>query len=160
MVALMYASSVFGNLTIGWLSDRYPAGWVVFGACSIAALSTWTLWGWGTSDALLITFCLVWGFTGQSTAAAWTKMISYMAGECDPVAVLTTQATIRLCLACWLRFRQVCVALATLRQVSGGTATLLIPRPDLHGSPFHQRAQGCRRCIRFHQLCEWGVEVT
>lgn len=81
LVSLMYAASVVGNLSIGWLSDRYPAGWVVFGACVMSSLATWTLWGWGASDALLIMFCLVWGLTGLSTAASWSRMISYISRE-------------------------------------------------------------------------------
>ncbi|KAL1404911.1 hypothetical protein Q8F55_008523 [Vanrija albida] len=81
LVALMYAASVAGNLATGWLSDRYPAGWVVFGSCVLASVATWTLWGWGASDALLIMFCLVWGLTALSTASAWSRMISYISKD-------------------------------------------------------------------------------
>lgn len=77
----MYASSIAGNLLIGYLSDRYQVRYVVCGACTVSALACWLLWGFGAEQGLLVTFCLVWGVTALSSASAWSKMIVYISSE-------------------------------------------------------------------------------
>ncbi|WOO81672.1 Fujikurins efflux protein [Vanrija pseudolonga] len=83
LVAIMYASSSFGNPMVGFLADRFPVGFVVTGMCTAAALAAWLLWGLGTNSALLVLFSMVWGMLALPLAATWSQMISYVARD-DP----------------------------------------------------------------------------
>ncbi|TXT04808.1 hypothetical protein VHUM_04076 [Vanrija humicola] len=81
LVALMYGSSIAGNLLTGHLSDRFQVRWVVLGSCVFAAVSACALWGMGTKDALLVTFAVVWGLTALASASAWSQMIIYVSQD-------------------------------------------------------------------------------
>ncbi|TXT11298.1 uncharacterized protein COLE_01708 [Cutaneotrichosporon oleaginosum] len=96
LVAIMYACSVVGNIVTGWLVDRYQPRVVVACACATAALAAWLLWGFGTSNGLLVTFCVVWGFTALCSASAWGKMIHHIAKDDHTLPGLLTSLMIML----------------------------------------------------------------
>ncbi|TXT16094.1 hypothetical protein VHUM_00597 [Vanrija humicola] len=81
LVAIMYASSSFGNPMVGMLADRFPVGYVIAGMCTTSALATWLLWGLGTNSALLVLFSMVWGMFALPLAATWSRMISFIASD-------------------------------------------------------------------------------
>lgn len=93
LVAIMYASSSFGNPMVGFLADRFPVGFVVAGMCTAAALATWMLWGLGTNSALLVLFSVVWGMLALPLAATWSQMISYVASEQQPQSMSGANAS-------------------------------------------------------------------
>ncbi|KAL1410708.1 hypothetical protein Q8F55_001650 [Vanrija albida] len=84
LVAIMYASSSFGNPMVGMLADRFPVGFVITGMCTTSALACWLLWGFGTNSALLVLFSMSWGMFALPLAATWSRMISYIARD-DPM---------------------------------------------------------------------------
>ncbi|WVQ83760.1 hypothetical protein IAT38_005904 [Cryptococcus sp. DSM 104549] len=85
LIALLNASSVPGNLFLGYLSDRIHLRYVMLISCVGSAMACAFLWGFGTSEAMLIAFAVVYGLLGPSFAALWTKLIQVISGD-DPVA--------------------------------------------------------------------------
>lgn len=56
-----------------------PFVYVVLLNCVGTALSCLFLWGFGTTNGVLVVFVLSFGLLGLSFAALWTKMISMIA---------------------------------------------------------------------------------
>ena len=81
MIVLIVAASVPGNTLTGYLSDRYQPRIVIPISCALATIATLVLWGLGTSDALLVTFSIVWGFTALSFVGLWSKIITTIGSE-------------------------------------------------------------------------------
>lgn len=81
IVAIMNAITIPGQMLSGYISDRMSTRMAVVAATTIAAVSCVTLWGFGTSEGLLVTFAVVWGLTGGSMAGYWGKMITIIARE-------------------------------------------------------------------------------
>ncbi|TXT15530.1 hypothetical protein VHUM_00033 [Vanrija humicola] len=81
LVAIMYGASVVGNLITGYLTDRFPVGFVLLGSSTISAVACWVLWGLGTNHGLLVAFSVVWGITALCTGCAWSKMVVYISKD-------------------------------------------------------------------------------
>ncbi|BEI86681.1 hypothetical protein CcaverHIS002_0700270 [Cutaneotrichosporon cavernicola] len=96
LVAIMYAASVVGSIMMGWLVDRYQPRIVVSCACGTAGLAAWLLWGFGTNDGLLVTFCIIWGLTALCSAAVWGRMIHHIAKDDHMLPGLITSLMIML----------------------------------------------------------------
>lgn len=84
VTSLTSAASVPGLTLLGFLSDRLPLVYVLGVSCIGSALSCLFLWGFGTTDALLILFVITFGLLGLSFTALWSKMISVIARESYP----------------------------------------------------------------------------
>jgi uncharacterized membrane protein YuzA (DUF378 family) len=74
------AASVPGLTLMGYLTDRYPLFYVLCGSCVAASMSCFFLWGFGTSNVMLVMFVLVFGLLGVSITAFWSKLITIVAG--------------------------------------------------------------------------------
>lgn len=96
LVAIMYACSVVGSIVTGWLVDRYQPRVIVSCACGTAGLAAWLLWGFGTSNGLLVTFCIVWGLTALCSASVWGSMINHIAKDDHTLPGLLTSLMIML----------------------------------------------------------------
>lgn len=96
LVAIMYACSVVGNIATGWLVDRYQPRIVVFTACVSAGLAAWLLWGFGTSNACLVAFCVIWGLTALCSASAWGRMVAYIGKDDHTLPGLLTSLMMML----------------------------------------------------------------
>lgn len=79
------AAAVPGNAAIGHLTDRWPMSITIFVSSAVTAASCLLLWGFGTSNAVLIVFSIVYGTFGLSFTALWTRMISIISRD-DPHA--------------------------------------------------------------------------
>lgn len=71
-----------GYIIVGYLSDRYPLLYVLLTCCIGSALSCFFLWGFGTTNAVIIVFVLVFGLLAPSITALWSRMISIIARKC------------------------------------------------------------------------------
>lgn len=71
-----------GYMIVGYLSDRYPLIYVLLTCCVGSALSCFFLWGFGTTNAVMIVFVLFFGLLAPSITALWSGMISIIAREC------------------------------------------------------------------------------
>jgi len=68
-----------GYIIVGYLSDRYPLLHVLLTCCIGSALSCFFLWGFGTTNAVIIVFVIVFGLLAPSITALWSRMISIIA---------------------------------------------------------------------------------
>lgn len=64
---------------MGYLSDRYPLFYVLNGCCLGSSLACFFLWGFGTTNAVIVLFVLVFGMLAPSITALWSRMISVIA---------------------------------------------------------------------------------
>jgi len=77
---LYIAASVPGVTLTGYLSDRLSLRLVILFSCTSATLSCLLLWGFGTTDQLLILFSLAWGLSGLSFVGLWSNIIGVICG--------------------------------------------------------------------------------
>lgn len=75
LIAILNAASVPGNTLLGYLSDHMPVRTVIVISCVGSGLSCAFLWGFGSTDGVLILFALIFGLLGPSFSAIWTQMI-------------------------------------------------------------------------------------
>ncbi|OWZ77313.1 monocarboxylic acid transporter [Cryptococcus neoformans Tu401-1] len=75
LIAILNAASVPGNTLLGYLSDHMPVRKVIVISCVGSGLSCAFLWGFGSTDGVLILFALIFGLLGPSFSAIWTQMI-------------------------------------------------------------------------------------
>ena len=75
LLALVSLAQLFGQIVIGWLSDkRVSVQILAFVLPFIAGVATLTLWGLGRSLPPLILFSLLYGFFGGGYVVLWAKM--------------------------------------------------------------------------------------
>jgi MFS family permease len=94
---LMTAASVPGNAIVGWLSDHVRTKIMMVAVCTIGAIATLIAWGFGTSVAPLVIFCIVWGMTSLCFVSLWSKIITRICKDDPtlPVLVFSVFAVLR-----------------------------------------------------------------
>ena len=165
------AASVPGLTLIGLLSDRFPLVWVLGLTCAGSSLSCFFLWGFGTTNALLIAFVIVYGVLGLSLTALGSKMISIICRKSvtGTIAGLTVQQLIyrrrsRSPPICLLHFR-LCPrrGQCLVWYVSRVSSAPLIGRPDIRGStqagPASRRDWSIRR-EQLRRIAVWNTKVA
>lgn len=82
LLSLMSIAQVAGQFTFGYLSDRkLSLNALIMVTLSIAATSTFGLWGVARSLPPLIFFALLFGFFGAGYTAMWARMVTAISDE-------------------------------------------------------------------------------
>ena len=76
---LISAASVPGNALLGHFTDRMPINIAVFASSVAAAASCLFFWGFGTHEAVLVVFAILYGLFGLSFTALWFRIIGVIA---------------------------------------------------------------------------------
>lgn len=76
---LISAASVPGNALLGHFTDRMPINIAVFASSVAAAASCLFFWGFGTHEAVLVVFAILYGLFGLSFTALWVRIIGVIA---------------------------------------------------------------------------------
>lgn len=82
LLALMSLSQVAGQFTFGYLSDKkLSLNALISVSLSVAAISTFGIWGVARSLTPLIFFVLLYGFFGAGYTAMWARMVIKISDE-------------------------------------------------------------------------------
>lgn len=80
---MLAASSIFGKLFIGMLSDWVSLRTTILLSALGGALSCFFLFGFATSLPTLIVFAIAWGLTGLGYTSLCTRTVTYVSKD-DP----------------------------------------------------------------------------
>ena len=86
VLALLNLSQIAGELIFGRLSDFWSVHLLSIAACSLGSMSTFLLWGFATSKALLLSYAIIFGLAGAGYSALWARMGTVF-GERDAMMV-------------------------------------------------------------------------
>jgi len=74
-VTVLNMASIFGSISMGFLSDRCDALTCVSISTIGTVLSVFLLWGFSTKIPVLLVFCVAYGIFAGSFSAIWSAMI-------------------------------------------------------------------------------------
>ncbi|KAK8122077.1 hypothetical protein PG984_010747 [Apiospora sp. TS-2023a] len=78
LLALFQVASVPGSLVFGPLGDRLPVTTVILVSSLGSALAVFLLWGISQKFAVLVVFCLVYGFFAGGFSSTWSGILQEM----------------------------------------------------------------------------------
>jgi MFS family permease len=81
VLSMFNLASIFGQIIVGLLSDRFGAMPPLLYSTLIGAGSVCFLWGFSKSFAFLATFSIVYGLTAGGYSVLWTHFASDIARE-------------------------------------------------------------------------------
>ncbi|KAJ5103041.1 hypothetical protein N7532_003570 [Penicillium argentinense] len=74
-VTVLNVASIFGSISMGFLSDRYHALTCISISTVGTVLSVFLLWGFSSHIAILLVFCFAYGIFAGSFSAIWSAII-------------------------------------------------------------------------------------
>ncbi|WWC88807.1 uncharacterized protein L201_003720 [Kwoniella dendrophila CBS 6074] len=89
LVAILNASTGFGNGLLGYLTDKISLRSTILISCVGSALACAFLWGFGKNPGILVTFAIVFGLLGPSFSACWSKIIHLVSRDDPTITALT-----------------------------------------------------------------------
>lgn len=89
LLTVMSISQVLGQFTFGYLSDKIAQlDVLIITSLTIAAASTFGLWGNAYGMAILVFYAILFGFFGAGYTAMWARMVSKIGGSPSTSQVL------------------------------------------------------------------------
>lgn len=86
-VSLINSSTCVGFLLQGQLVDRFHPALAIFISTVGAIVSVFIFWGLGKDQAMLYTFSILWGLSGNSFPGNWTGCAKDMRRFCETVDI-------------------------------------------------------------------------
>jgi MFS family permease len=73
--------SLFGQIALGWLSDRYPTELIAAASTTASTLVVLVMWGHSYHKATLNVFALSYGFVAASYSVLWCRFVTSFSNE-------------------------------------------------------------------------------
>lgn len=89
LLSLLNLASVFGQIGIGFFSDKFDVYNVAFVSTSVSALAVYLLWGMSKTFGMLLAFALVYGVFAGGYSVLWTRFAMRVSGEENNALTLT-----------------------------------------------------------------------
>lgn len=83
LLTIMSVSQVLGQLSFGYMSDRnrIPLNLLIISSAFVAAVATYTCWGFAHTFGVLAVFAIIYGFFGAGYTAMWARMGTSVTSE-------------------------------------------------------------------------------
>ncbi|KAI5809734.1 major facilitator superfamily domain-containing protein [Peziza echinospora] len=89
VLSIFNLASVFGQIGLGFLSDRFDVHYVLFYSTSVSALAVYLLWGMSKNFGALLSFAILYGISAGGYSVLWTRFAGLITGEDNSPMVLT-----------------------------------------------------------------------
>ncbi|KDQ61480.1 hypothetical protein JAAARDRAFT_66589 [Jaapia argillacea MUCL 33604] len=71
VLSIFNSSSIFGQIFIGHMSDRFPYPWIMFVSATGSAIAAFLLWGFSTTLAQVFVFAIIFGSLSGGFSSVW-----------------------------------------------------------------------------------------